>query len=68
MNNKRKVSGSEGLNGKLAYESPKAMRLGDMRNGGANGTSCSPGSGFSGVCSTGSGASACGPGSSGIPL
>ena len=31
MNNKRKVSGSEGLNGKLAYEPPKAMRLDDNR-------------------------------------
>ncbi|MEI6102827.1 MAG: hypothetical protein WCP70_02680 [Methanothrix sp.] len=44
MDSIKKGSGSEGLNGKLAYEPPKAMRLDDMREG--EGVSClSSGSG-----------------------
>ncbi|MDD4650662.1 MAG: hypothetical protein PHQ34_00375 [Methanothrix sp.] len=33
MDRKKIVSDSEGLSEKKAYEPPRAMRLGDMRNG-----------------------------------
>ncbi|MEI6102828.1 MAG: hypothetical protein WCP70_02685 [Methanothrix sp.] len=65
MNNIKKGSCSESLNGKLAYDPPKAMRLNDMRSG-AGGPGCfNTGSSNSSSCSTGSSASGLGCISSG---
>jgi hypothetical protein len=49
MNSIKKGSSSEGLSEKKAYEPPKAMRLGDMRNG-AGQSSCFGGSGDGSGC------------------
>ncbi|MEI6102825.1 MAG: hypothetical protein WCP70_02670 [Methanothrix sp.] len=50
MNNIKKGSSSEGLNGKLAYEPPMALRLDDMREG--EGTSCSSSGSGNATCQT----------------
>jgi hypothetical protein len=42
------VSGCKGMREKKAYEPPRAMRLGEMRNGAG---ACSPGSGDLESCS-----------------
>jgi hypothetical protein len=55
MDSIKKGSGSEGLNGKLAYDPPKAMRLDDMREG--EGASCISGSGNANCQSSGNSAS-----------
>jgi len=63
----KKGSGSEGSSKKKDYEPPKAMRLGDMRNGVGQSACYASGSGDGVICDTaGNSAAGCyGPGNNG---